>query len=458
MSATATRAGKSLVRVTQYNLLAQCYVRSAIFTHSPGPALKYVVRTTRVPDGGCRPSRGVRRPPRPSSPDPLTVLPARLPAFLSRTASRIRWKNRSKALLAELERLDADVLAVQEMDQFEEFWKPWLERRGYGGVYKRRTQATAAKKDGCGLFFKTGKLELLARRGLEYNDEAFAGEPSVETTSSSEEDDEKRAEDAPGDTKSLLESLRTFRARNDDSETVSKLPETRKTHVRDGVGILAMLREKRAERTAAESDEDDAEDDEKRKPFLVASTHLFWDPDFPDVKLRQTERLLAETRGFVRAFLASNAGKRSAGNAGNAGDAVPGGAKTSVPVIVAGDFNSVPGSDVHAAALRGVPGPSPGTPGTPLKSAYAEALKHADARIAKPADGRDCVAADPTTGEPRHTNVTPGFTECIDYVFVSEDVAVVAAEPISGPAATFAGLPDLAHPSDHLPITVTLEY
>ena len=88
--------------------------------------------------------------------------------------------------------------------------------------------------------------------------------------------------------------------------------QTRKTHVRDGVGILAMLREKRAERTAAESDEDDAEDDEKREPFLVASTHLFWDPDFPDVKLRQTERLLAETRGFVRAFLASNAGKRSA--------------------------------------------------------------------------------------------------------------------------------------------------
>ena len=50
-------------------------------------------------------------------------------------------------MLAELERLDADVLAVQEMDQFEEFWAPWLERRGYGGVYKRRTQATAAKKD-----------------------------------------------------------------------------------------------------------------------------------------------------------------------------------------------------------------------------------------------------------------------------------------------------------------------
>ena len=38
-------------------------------------------------------------------------------------------------MLAELERLDADVLAVQEMDQFEEFWAPWLERRGYGETF-----------------------------------------------------------------------------------------------------------------------------------------------------------------------------------------------------------------------------------------------------------------------------------------------------------------------------------
>ena len=362
-------------------------------------------------------------------------------------------------MLAELERLDADVLAVQEMDQFEEFWAPWLERRGYGGVYKRRTQATAAKKDGCGLFFKAGKFELLARRGLEYNDEAFAGEPSADASVGERKDDEGVFDVADADgrlDRKLLTCLPTSRARNDDSDAVAKLPDARKTHVRDCVGILAMLRERRvgkenaSEKAAsAEGDEDEENEERRKKPFLVASTHLFWDPAFPDVKLAQTERLLAETREFVRAFLASGAsGEKSAGDA----------AKTVVPVIVAGDFNSVPGSDVHAAALRGVPGASPGTPGTPLKSAYAEALRRPDALIAKPSDGRDCVSADPTTGEPRHTNVTPGFTECIDYVFVSEDVVVVAAEPISGPAATFAGLPDLAHPSDHLPITVTLEY
>ena len=65
MSATATRAGKSLVRVTQYNLLAQCYVRSAIFTHSPGPALKYVVQRRVFPVAGADPL---------APPDPATYL------------------------------------------------------------------------------------------------------------------------------------------------------------------------------------------------------------------------------------------------------------------------------------------------------------------------------------------------------------------------------------------------
>ena len=147
-----------------------------------------------------------------------------------------------------------------------------------------------------------------------------------------------------------LECLPTSRARNDDSDAVAKLPEARKTHVRDCVGILAMLRERRVgeaseKEKAAEGDQDEEKEERRKKPFLVASTHLFWDPAFPDVKLAQTERLLAETREFVRAFRKASgaSGEKSAGDSPQ---------KTSVPVIVAGDFNSVPGSDVHAAALE----------------------------------------------------------------------------------------------------------
>ena len=50
MTTTPAAAGaKSLMRITQYNLLAQCYVRSAIFTHSPGPSLKCVRAPRAIP-------------------------------------------------------------------------------------------------------------------------------------------------------------------------------------------------------------------------------------------------------------------------------------------------------------------------------------------------------------------------------------------------------------------------
>ena len=50
---------------------------------------------------------------------------------------------------------------------------PWLRKQGYGGVWKCRTSMTANKKDGCGLFYKLDKFDLLAKREIEYNDIAF---------------------------------------------------------------------------------------------------------------------------------------------------------------------------------------------------------------------------------------------------------------------------------------------
>jgi CCR4-NOT transcription complex subunit 6 len=312
-----------------------------------------------------------------------------------------RWKNRSKTLLAELAALDSDVLAVQEMDQYDDFWAPWLAARGYAGSWKCRTQLTANKKDGCGLFFKSDRFELLAQRHIEFNDIAF-GRPAGTAAAAA-------ARETPDDPESLDDARRAL--------------------VRDCVGTLALLR--------AKSPPD-------ASPVLVASAHLFWDPAHADVKSAQARRLLEEAADFLQTAHPE--------------------ATTNTPVILAGDYNSVPGSEVHARMLRGfVPGDGDGDgerldaiPGTaPLRSAYASAL--ASGCVAPPAEGRDAALAGPS-GEPAHTNVTPGFTDCIDYVFVDEGVEVVAAEPISGVETTRAGLPDHQHPSDHLPLTLTLRY
>jgi len=60
-----------------------------------------------------------------------------------RPAAHGRWKGRSARLCTELVALDSDVLAMQEVDEYDTFWAPWLKSRGYGGIWKQRTQMTA---------------------------------------------------------------------------------------------------------------------------------------------------------------------------------------------------------------------------------------------------------------------------------------------------------------------------
>ena len=73
------------------------------------------------------------------------------------------------------------------------------------------------------------------------------------------------------------------------------------------------------------------------------------------------------------------------------------------------------------------------------------------------ADGSYSSVAVGKHGEPAHTNVTPGFTDCIDYVFVDENVAVRSAMPLPGRDEVATGLPDATRGGDHLPLTVDLE-
>jgi CCR4-NOT transcription complex subunit 6 len=242
--------------------------------------------------------------------------------------------------------------------------------------------------------------------------------------------------------------------------------------------------------------------DEKRKgrPVLVASAHLFWDPAHADVKLAQAERLLAEAADFLRAEAertsAEAEGGRLSGRASDDESALASSSAPrarlvadSTPIVLAGDFNSVPGSDVHARALRGVLLPraeaenAEGYEGAEardrslryrsLRSAYADAMASGSVSSAGLRPGETAVGfreggspggegSDPSRGsplEPAHTTVTPGFTDCIDYVFVSEDVEVLGAEAIPGAGgALAAGLPNANRPSDHLPVTVRLAF
>uniref|UniRef100_A0A6V7QYL0 Endonuclease/exonuclease/phosphatase domain-containing protein n=1 Tax=Ananas comosus var. bracteatus TaxID=296719 RepID=A0A6V7QYL0_ANACO len=277
-------------RLVSYNILAQVYVKSAYFPHSPSSCLK--------------------------------------------------WKARSQAVLTELRNFGADILCIQELDEYESFYKKNMETLGYSSAYIQRT---GEKRDGCGIFYKPSSAELILKEEIHYND--------------------------------LVNSVDiTEKGNNSTAETCTVLAEKKMT-------LLS--------------------------PIVVANTHIYWDPDWIDVKLAQAKYLLSRLLQFR-------------GHVSSEFSCIP-------PVIVAGDFNSTPGDEVYNYIV------SSGEAPIKLYSLYA-------------ANG----------GEPPFTNCTPDFTGTLDYIFLSDGgrLKPLSLLDIPGPDSTdvIGGLPNHQHPSDHLPI------
>ena len=49
----------------------------------------------------------------------------------------LKWSHRRANLLAEVRQLNADIMCLQELDMFDDFWSGHLRLLGYTGVYFR---------------------------------------------------------------------------------------------------------------------------------------------------------------------------------------------------------------------------------------------------------------------------------------------------------------------------------
>lgn len=58
--------------------------------------------------------------------------------FTSCKTEHLRWSERRVALLEVIDELEADILCLQEIDDYDKFWYKELSGRGYSGVYKKR--------------------------------------------------------------------------------------------------------------------------------------------------------------------------------------------------------------------------------------------------------------------------------------------------------------------------------
>ena len=189
-----------------------------------------------------------------------------------------------------------DVVCLQEVqgDHYESFLLPELQKLGYDGLYKQKTRDSMGMQgrvDGCALFYLRDRLSLAEKYVIEFNDAAMtlAKEgtlaPYVHNL-------------PPG----ANEGASARRQRT--QQALQRL-------CKDNVAQIAILELRGG----------------SGEKVCISNTHIFWDPEFADVKLWQTWTLASELDRFT--------------------------SSRGLPLILCGDFNSEPDSSVRVVVLRG---------------------------------------------------------------------------------------------------------
>jgi len=173
-----------------------------------------------------------------------------------------------------------------------------------------------------------------------------------------------------------------------------------------------------------------------RRQVCIANTHINASVEFADVKLWQTQHLLLEVEKMMTQIS---------------------GSINTLPMVLAGDFNSLPGSDPHTLLSSGGVTPDSGDSGgllqglplrhaLPLRSALATVGAHVNAS----AESHELQKM-----EPPYTNFTAHFVGTLDYMWYTYDRLSVGGlmemvedrlvqETTALPSPTFS--------SDHVPL------
>lgn len=136
--------------------------------------------------------------------------------------------------------------------------------------------------------------------------------------------------------------------------------------------------------------------------ILVVNSHIFWDPQFADVKLVQVGMMMDEIENFASKFLSP-----PSGSTGPTYDST-----NMLPTIICGDFNSVPESGVYELLSKGVLAKDHPEFGDHLYGSFtSEGVSH---KLA-------LKSSYSQVGELDVTNYTPGFKGTLDYIWYTNN-------------------------------------
>ncbi|KAK3876545.1 hypothetical protein Pcinc_018673 [Petrolisthes cinctipes] len=333
----------------------------------------------------------------------------------------LEWDYRKKGIMDEIKQYLADIITLQEVetDQFFNFFLPELKNEGYDGIFSPKSRAKHMSEnerkyvDGCAIFWRTSKFNLVKERVIEFNQLAMANHDGSED---------------------MLNRVMT----------------------KDNIGLAALLETKEA---AWENSEVAPDKSQIAQAVLVCTAHIHWDPEFCDVKLIQTIMLMSEIRQIISQIV-DEAQHRSR----SARKIDPSG----IQLLLCGDLNSLPDSGVVEFLTKG----NVSMDHEDFKSfGYKTCLQ----KIAMTKNNNSLVntSANIYTHSFRlaaaydfsimaYTNYTYDFKGIIDYIFHSADT--MSTLGVLGPIDPdwfrdnkVMGCPHPHIPSDHFSLLVQLE-
>eukprot|EP00475_Leptophrys_vorax_P005145 TRINITY_DN1309_c0_g1_i1.p1 TRINITY_DN1309_c0_g1~~TRINITY_DN1309_c0_g1_i1.p1 ORF type:complete len:652 (-),score=171.69 TRINITY_DN1309_c0_g1_i1:995-2950(-) len=308
------------------------------------------------------------------------------------------WTYRRNNILREILNSGADIIGLQEVqaDHFDDFLYPKLKENGYEGIYKKKTRTANPENpkqiDGCAIFYKEDKFALNEQYSIEYNE---AARQHVETQ-------QQRLNRTGGLPNPNYQSLALKRL------------------CKGNIALVVVL-EDISVKTGGNRNR-------RKRRLCIANTHIFWDPEYSDVKLWQTLVLCQELEKLV---LSRN-----------------------LPLIICGDFNSTPTSAVYQFLRDGqipasnevfdldeyhvLPPPASVNHRLPLSSAYGE-----------------------VSGEAKYTNYTGDYVGVLDYIFyTTNQLKAVGVLKVDDEQylREYTALPSPRYPSDHIPLLAEFEW
>ncbi|GBG26042.1 Glucose-repressible alcohol dehydrogenase transcriptional effector [Hondaea fermentalgiana] len=319
----------------------------------------------------------------------------------------LSWGYRKQLILQELRQHAADVICLQEMqlDHFDNYIVPELAKNGYQGIIKAKTREAMGRKgkiDGCAILYKRSRLHLVSQRAVEYNAIAMshAAAGGFHRPELSQSENQSR-------TKRILSRL-----------------------CRDNVAQIAIF-ETIPDGFDPNTPQGQAARQVGPQRVCVVATHIFWDPEYSDVKFFQTVSLMQE----INHLLSQQQHHTS--------------------LIICGDLNSTPDSSVVRYLSQDAVDPNhPDMANDPMNILPGLAQVNHNLDLAS--------AYEMVLGQnPETTNYTAHFSGCLDYIYVSAGSLVPLSILKIPDRKTLRGeedthIPNTCFPSDHVSLCVEL--